>query len=330
VPVLSKEELLERVVTSVRLSGCTAIVLNDQHPFLIAATRRDDATTLRVYVWNITSGGPSTVRPKDERRIQITGVTAPIVVTNDAITLLLGWHEEIGVFAGYDVMQHRTFGSSPSLQVREATLEEAAKTGLAAQQRTTADIVVAFSPDQLMNYASRQAQLHQFKRDSEVEVLEAAASGKTVSDQDLDEVPMPRRQVVRTVQQWFRRRDFRARVLTAYEQQCAICNVQLELVEAAHIIPVGHAKGNDLTSNGLSLCPLHHEGYDGGLLGVWPDYHVRVNDGRLSELVARGLGSGEVGLRTLQCNTIFLPQRTRDRPRPDYLEEGLRLRGWSF
>jgi len=306
------------------------MVLNDQHPFLITVIRRDDNITLRVYVWNITSGGPSTVRPKDERRIQITGVIAPLVVTSDAITLLLGWHEEIGVFAGYDVMQHRTFGSSPSLQVRERTLEEAAKTGLAAQQRTMADVVVAFSPDEIMNYASQRAQLHQFKRDSEVEVLEAAASGKKIADEDLDEVPTLRRQVVRTVQQWYRQRDFRVRVLTAYERQCAICNLQLDLVQAAHIIPVGHPKGNDLTSNGLCLCPLHHEGYDESLVGVWPDYHVRVNDARLNELAAQGLGTGEIGLRALQCTTIFLPRHDLDRPRPDYLEEGLRLRGWSF
>ena len=328
-PLLTKAQLLDRVLGAIRSSRWTPLVIRGQHPFLVRAIGREESVSLRIYIWNLTSGGPSAVRPADELRIQITGVSPPLVVNDETATVLLGWHEEYGVFAGYDVSRHRQFGSSPSLQVREGTLRAAAQQGLHAQQRTSQDIVIAFAPDQFMHYVLRQAELHRFRAAHEVAILTTAARGEEVPGEELQVVPEPRRPVVRSVQQWSRQRSFRTRVLSAYQDQCAVCVVQLDLVEAAHIVPVGHPESNDLTPNGLCLCPLHHDAYDDGLLVVWPDYHVKANHARLDELIARGLGSGADDLRALECTTIFLPDREVDRPRPEYLRQGLVVRGWS-
>lgn len=251
-----------------------------------------------------------------------------MTITSDARTLLLGWHEGLQVFAGYDVARHRKFGWSASLQVREATLEEAAQRGIAAQQRTSQDIVVAFAPDQLMNYATRHAEIHQFRSGVELEMLQVATAGQDIPEEDVDALPAPRQPVIRTVQQWPRLRSFRIGVLAAYDDQCAICRIQLDLVEAAHIIPVGHPQSNELTCNGLALCPLHHDAYDDALLGVADNYHIVANATKLDDLIARGIGSGEDLFRTLHCSTILLPPSQPDWPRPDYLRKGLRVRGW--
>jgi putative restriction endonuclease len=328
-PLLSKEELLERLLEAMRLSGWTPILLSQQHPFRVRAVRREESASLLVYIWNVTPGGPPQVRPAGEMRIQMTGVSPPLFTDPAFITLLLGWHEDVRAFAGYDVNRHKNFSRlSPSIQVREDTLREARLRGLAPQRKSNDETVVGIAPDELMNYALRQPELHLFRGDREVAILDTASRGQDVPDEDLSQVSRTRRETVRVVTEWVRQRRFRTDVLAAYNQQCAMCHLQLKLVVAAHIIPVGCEGSNDLTPNGLALCPLHHEAYDAGLLGVAPNYHIVANMHRLADLVAGGLGMGEDTVSSLHCTTIVLPQRQPDRPRPEYLREGLRLRGW--
>jgi putative restriction endonuclease len=68
-------------------------------------------------------------------------------------------------------------------------------------------------------------------------------------------------------------REFRARVVHAYEGVCAICELPHgALLDAAHIRPYGEAidgrsAAKDVT-NGLSLCVIHHRAYDRRLLGI--------------------------------------------------------------
>lgn len=329
-PLLSKENLLNRICTSIELSGWRPIVLQRGHPFEIVAFREGNRTQrLLVYIWNITTGGPSTVRPAGEYRIQLTGVSPPLQVETGSQTLLLGWHEDLGVFAGFDVQRHITFSlHSPSIQIRQGTLEEASQRGLSFQSRGNNEVATAFAPDQFMNYVLQQRPLHLFRRPPEVEVLQTASTGQELAAEDVEIVPRERREMVRIVTEWSRRRDFRMRVLNAYARRCTLCQVQLELVEAAHIIPVGAPGSNDLTSNGLALCLLHHGAYDDGLIGVREDYHIIANDARLRALHQKNLAAGEQLLRSLVCSTILLPQNRPDWPRPEFLSEGMRLRGW--
>lgn len=70
---------------------------------------------------------------------------------------------------------------------------------------------------------------------------------------------------------------FRARVIPAYRRQCAICRLkEVSLLDAAHILGDAHERGDPVVSNGLSLCSIHHRAFDHHLVGVSPDYEVRV------------------------------------------------------
>ena len=77
--------------------------------------------------------------------------------------------------------------------------------------------------------------------------------------------------------------NFRKRVLTAYQHQCAICGMQLLLsgstvaLEAAHI-KWHQAGGPPLVSNGLSLCVLHHKLFDRGAFAIHPSRTVSISD----------------------------------------------------
>lgn len=75
-----------------------------------------------------------------------------------------------------------------------------------------------------------------------------------------------------------RRRDkaFRDQVLRAYEYRCCVCGFDLRLghipvgLEAAHI-QWHNVGGPDITTNGLSLCSLHHKLFDLGAFTLAPD-----------------------------------------------------------
>jgi hypothetical protein len=64
------------------------------------------------------------------------------------------------------------------------------------------------------------------------------------------------------------------------------------LLDAAHIVPDTDAAGEPAVTNGLSLCSIHHRAFDEDLVGISPDYEVRVHprllddeDGPMLELL---------------------------------------------
>jgi putative restriction endonuclease len=77
---------------------------------------------------------------------------------------------------------------------------------------------------------------------------------------------------------------FRGLVLPAYRDRCAICRLkEPRLLDAAHIVADSAAEGSASIRNGLSLCTIHHRAFDQNLVGVSPDYIVRVSPRLLDE-----------------------------------------------
>ena len=105
---------------------------------------------------------------------------------------------------------------------------------------------------------------------------------------------------------------FRERVLRAYRSVCAICRLKhTELLDAAHILPDGHPKGNPVVPNGLSLCRLHHAAFDGNLIGLRPDLRVEIRADILDEEDGPMLLHG---LQGFQGVPIGLPRRAELHP----------------
>ena len=78
--------------------------------------------------------------------------------------------------------------------------------------------------------------------------------------------------------------EFRARVLRAYDEECALCRLKyVQLLDAAHILPDSHPQGFATVQNGLSLCKIHHAAYDSDLLGIDPNYTVHINQRLLED-----------------------------------------------
>ncbi|WP_062378841.1 HNH endonuclease [Demequina pelophila] len=121
---------------------------------------------------------------------------------------------------------------------------------------------------------------------------------------------------------------FRALVMSAYDERCAICALpEATLLDAAHIRGDKDPNGQPVVENGLALCSIHHRAYDNRQIGIDEDLrlHVRkdvleVTDGpvwehALLELPGRSLS--------------VVPKSRKDRPDPyrlgltfkEYLEQ---------
>lgn len=112
---------------------------------------------------------------------------------------------------------------------------------------------------------------------------------------------------------------FRARVLQAYEHRCSMCRLRhAELLDAAHILPDGHPRGQPVVPNGLSLCKIHHAAYDQNFIGVRPDLVVEVRRDILDEIDGPMLTHG---LQKMNGERLTAPRQRAARPDPDALEE---------
>lgn len=326
-----KGNLLELIVQSLYDDGWNIIYLHDTkfHPFILRIYKESVKVDVRIYVWNLTHGG-GTSRARDEYRIQITGVDK-FEPQENGITLILGWWNQGGVFAGFDYNFHTgVLGSSPSIQIREEALRSAYTDGFSTWEKENHEIAIAVRPDLLGEYIQNLAVLHSFGQSkNDLQVLEAAvADNQSLNDGDLETVTLERRTVISQVTKKLRDVSFKRRVLTAYGYTCSFCGLQLKLIDAAHILPVEN-DGTDETWNGIALCALHHRAYDRNLITFDETYHIFLNPIAFDNLTAINHGEGrqqfEDNLRTL----IILPPSINDRPHVNSVREANIVRGWQ-
>lgn len=131
--------------------------------------------------------------------------------------------------------------------------------------------------------------------------------------------PIEREYAERVLKQRLHQPEFRGRILSAYKQRCAVCTLRHgKLLDAAHIIGDDKPHGLPIVDNGLSLCKIHHAAYDANLLGISPDYIVRINRDLMEEIDGPMLRHG---LQEMHGRTLTLPTRLADRPSKDRLAE---------
>jgi putative restriction endonuclease len=136
---------------------------------------------------------------------------------------------------------------------------------------------------------------------------------------DLSAVPAPQRAYLqRLTKARLHQPVFRARVIRAYTERCAMCRLRHpELLDAAHIIPDGQPDGDPVVPNGLSLCKIHHAAYDANLLGVRPDLVVEVQPRLLEEVDGPMLTHG---LKAMAGVRLHTPRSKAAMPDQDRLE----------
>ena len=339
-PRLQKPQLLKVIEQAILDSDWSLLHLSgtSEHPARYQVFKDDRSYRVRIYVWNLTHGGGA-ARPANEYRIQITGLPEPtgsqeFIPETGGKTLILGWWDQIGVFAGFDYNFHKgPLGRSPSIQIRQDALERAHINGFAPHNRGNGELAIAFRPDFITGYIENLEALHSAGASAaEIEVLqELGEDPGSVSDSEInEEIPKERQYAIIRTKRALRESNFRDRILTAYGHRCAMCGLQLKLLDAAHILPVEHPDSNDQTCNGVCLCTLHHRAYDRGLVTFDVQFKTHLDEVQVQDLKDAGHDGGLDEFRGMLRPLLILPPDKKDRPKGDFITAVNIMRGWQF
>lgn len=311
-PAAQPNSLVAAILDAIQDSGSSAVLISAlrQHPRkLILATPEGHTASLWVYAWTLTHGGRRSL--PDEYRIQMTTVNSPLDLNPLGFTTLVGYEPNLGMFAGFDLARHRTFtAGSPSVQIDIRVIRQALVDGLAFDLKDNTEIAVGIRPDQFLAYVYNAETLHKFGRQASViDLLNRASSLQVIPDAEIAPLPTERRRLVQAVSRLSRQASFRRQVLYAYGHRCAVTGVQLRLVDAAHILPVGAPGSSDDVQNGLALSPTYHRAFDNGLIYLDDEFRMLINPGKESILASFRLSGGLDHFKSSLGKILLPPDR---------------------
>lgn len=315
-PAASPAELVDAVLRAIQKSGGTGFYMSEKpatHPREFLIQYGEDTISLWVYIWTLTPGGRPSLQ--NEYRIQMTSVASPLSINPNGYTVLLGYHAENDMFAGFDIDKHRIFTQgSPSVQIDIEAICMAIGDGLAFSQKNNEEIAVGIRPDQFLNYVFNSVPLHEYGVDLPTySLLLKAAQLEEIRPQEMEPLAQERQRIVESVSRYARESSFRRQVMDAYGNRCAVTRAQLNLVDAAHIVPV-KAQGTDDVSNGIALSPTIHRAYDNSLIYLDTRYYMRLNEQKVDELRSQRLEGGLDDLSGYLDSQIHLPVNRADWP----------------
>jgi hypothetical protein len=157
--ILTKEQLFNKVSSAIELCGWQIQNPSDtgQQPVRFEILKNNEVQILRLYIWNLTSGGKG--RSENEFRIQVK--VDRFEEESNSTTLILGYSDEKDIFAGFDISKHiGKPGWSASMQIKEVTLNDAKEKKVAAYVKENGEIAIAFTPDFIINYVNDFSDLH--------------------------------------------------------------------------------------------------------------------------------------------------------------------------
>ncbi len=324
-PFLRPAELFQAVVDACRHRTDAVLYIEGHNPFTLSF----DGQAVTFFVANVSHARRT---DPDEYRIQCPGDLPQELgrhAENGQSVFVLGYNADSGTFSAWNpelfVRRNRDVQRF-SLYTRLSSHLQASADGFAIYRDSTGQNVLLFRSEFLGLYLAHFEAMHQAtERDlrrivtAYQETRSGAISRRRVS--------VAKRRIEVTHSQYARSPQFRQAVLNAYGNRCAMCGIQLELIEAAHLVPHAHPRGLDVVPNGVALCTLHHKSLDTGLIYIDANYSIRTNSVRLRYLTrmqrTEGLRRFERQLRA----EITLPEDPADFPHRDNIELGNQLRG---
>ena len=134
-----------------------------------------------------------------------------------------------------------------------------------------------------------------------------------------EETEIRRRYATRLFRQRLHQREFRERVVRAYQHHCAVCRLRRnELLDAAHIVADADPLGVPSVANGIALCTLHHAAFDRSVIGITADYVVQIRKDVLEQEDGPMLIHG---LQGFHGSSLRVPQNPRSQPDRQLLEQ---------
>ena len=324
-PFLSSGELLQAVIDACRQRTEAVLYIQGQNPFVISTDGR--AATL--FIANISHARRS---DRDEFRIQCPGDLperlSRIRASGQPICVL-GYNADTDTFSAWDperFVQRSHVTQRFSLYTRMSNHQRARTEGFSVYRDASGQNVLSFRSEFMTLYVENAEVMHQATGGALQNVVSAHQSTRSgVASRKL--VAVAKRRIEITHNQYARSPQFRQAVLEAYRNSCAMCDLQLELIEAAHLVPHAHPAGSDTVANGIALCALHHRSLDTGLLYVDANYGIQMNMVRRRYLVRTERFGGFRQFSRQLRPAIALPEDPAEYPLVENIELGNQLRG---
>jgi len=273
----------------------------------------------------------------DECRIQINREQWDIAQTSSSI--FFGYHSESNVFSFWepDLINSRNHPTTFSIYSRFSALNEAADIGHSTHTfrspllgRNT--FCLNFAADKIGIVLSSIDQIWGSDVSALPDIFQTTGNYHNDRNEPYSQQgdEQQRRRVSVTSQRYNRDPRFKSEVLSAYDRKCAVCSIQLGIIEAAHIIPHSHENGSDDIQNGLALCPNHHTMFDSGLIGISETHRVLVNWKRVDYLRQIQLATGTDDLARIDRSEIRLPIDQRAIPSIRNIKIANKIRGLDW
>ena len=210
-------------------------------------------------------------RDQVERRFQNPAPERPVVIDPDRRPLVLGLWEtdryipvERPLLVSPNPYTRVNRMTRYSVFVSLITLRAALETGWAEGLNAKGEMIRCFVPPLLaVSFAADRDHAP-----PEAEAMQAAIEGSGLITATDPEIPAAAERARRAGSTLVRDARFSRRVIDAYGGLCAMCGLDVQLVQGAHIYPVSAPGSHDEPWNGLALCPNHHLAFDRHLVAI--------------------------------------------------------------
>jgi len=286
----------------------------------VLLVRGDPSLRVAVHVGRI--GLSHRGRDDVERRFQNPGQNRPLSDAGGAVPLLVGVWEEGSppVVVAMDASRRMERRTRQSLFIRLSELQNAQTRGWSEYTSMTGEQIYLFHPVLFAAYV----RLQMAERRATSLQLQDIITGSGL----IDGTSTAEERVRRVSRALVRRAAFATEVLEAYNRLCAMCGLNLGLIEAAHVYPA-HAPGSpDSVNNGVALCRNHHGAFDQHR--IWVDPETSELKLHPEWTVAARRSSVSRAFVGSCLPTLRIPVRSGDRPDAKFFRDRYEYFGNSY
>ncbi len=179
----------------------------------------------------------------------------------------------------------------------------------------------------MLAYCANYESLHENGADVTVSnLLSRVGRLESVTDDEISKLTPDRRRIVKKLSHLVRDSNFRRKVTVAYDRKCCVTGLQLRLIDAAHILPVGAEGSTDDVQNGLCLSPTYHRAYDRKLIYLTEDRRMLINPREKDKFIKLGLGGGLQEFEAHLGKEICLPPDRNQWPGMEFIRSANEFR----
>lgn len=322
--ILNRSDLRYLLIDSLRLYSDNVEFIDGNNPYKFSINKK----IYYVLIKNIHESGEGRGN-QDECRIQVSkSRNFDEALSSNKTVLVLGYFADERVFTAWNpyLMKDRfNERQTISLYSRFSIQKEASEEKISSYSDTNNQSIVSFKPEYLGLYLENIAQVHLLDN---TELIQLVKTSDELNIQNIDgSFDSSKGELTITHSRNKRDPNFRKKVYDAYDNKCAMCGMQLELIEAAHIIPHSHEKGTDEVDNGVALCSLHHTAYDRSLIYFDNEFNILMNETKVEYLEKIGLDSGLRKFEKLSFDTLIIPENQSMRPYANNISIANKIRG---